>query len=209
MPSQTILVKLLPHEITARPVPLEQSVETLLSSCSKALETPISVWSTAQNLFPLYQPLVNGIWKFGSPLRFFDSHPATLHTLADAHVISVLRLWFLPFFLSIVDYGMYHAGEDDKACLLDDITFSDCHYLTLAMFDLNDQFRESIRDRLGGMCRRKENRRALESSGWEDALELQLTYVPVAYTTGLPMERRSFYLVILSLGGNMYVVERH
>ncbi|KAK2945177.1 hypothetical protein BLNAU_19916 [Blattamonas nauphoetae] len=60
---RTILEKLLPQEIATRPVPFNPPEETLLSSCSEALETPFSVFSSAPVLFQLYRAFVNVMYQ--------------------------------------------------------------------------------------------------------------------------------------------------
>ncbi|KAK2944360.1 hypothetical protein BLNAU_20705 [Blattamonas nauphoetae] len=59
MTGRTYLLTLLPHEVAMRPVPFYQTLELMLSSCSKALNTPITVHTSAPTLYQLYQALVN------------------------------------------------------------------------------------------------------------------------------------------------------
>ncbi|KAK2962977.1 hypothetical protein BLNAU_2000 [Blattamonas nauphoetae] len=329
------LATLLPHEVAMRPVPSCQSLELMLSSCSKALNTHISVHSTALSLYPLYQALVNIMYHNpalrviclpkcleileylagklederihvdklftrlypspdGSLDPFFNSLTLIEQLSTPSQMKTILRFyfsfgglawnpkykltshaWFAPFFLRIVDFGINYADRDEQErifgdvseCLQLDFYFFPRHpvkyklaqyivsyndnrwnlftqlrrtfyqtemtplkwsvlklidlyrracellkikstlfsvkadniYLTLAMLDSNDEFRQHIRRYAFELSRRKSHKRALQSAGWEDALELQTTYRPFNRFFDFK-ERPEFIEVVRSLG---------
>ncbi|KAK2944359.1 hypothetical protein BLNAU_20704 [Blattamonas nauphoetae] len=80
----------------------------------------------------------------------------------------------------------------------------DIIYLTLAMLDSNDEFREHIRRYAFVNSRRKSHKRALQSAGWEDALEIQLKYGKNDILDDYSRDRKEFHTIFLSLGCNVH-----